>query len=155
MNSQSSNGNRLTYETLIAAAAERVWAAIATSEGTRATLFGCRIDSTFEPGARVEFRGPGPDGDDTLHVYGYVKHYEPNARFAYEQHPAPAYSANHESVYCDMDYRLTPEGESTRLTLTCSWSVGNPGYEHAKKEYPASSYVDVIKRFAEGADEGG
>ncbi|MEF3303723.1 SRPBCC domain-containing protein [Paenibacillus sp. GYB003] len=128
---------------------ERVWEAIATSEGTKATLFGCRIESAFEPGARVEFRGPGPDGDDTLHVYGFVKRFEPCVEFRYEQHPAPAYNEHHESVFCDMTYKLIAENDTTRLLLTCEWSAGNPGYEHAKAEYPASSYMDAIKRFAE------
>lgn len=143
------NNSRLTYESLILAAPDRVWAAIATSEGTRATLFGCSIESSFEPGARVEFRGPGADGDQTLHVYGYVKSYEPHVEFSYEQHPAPAYNENHETVSCDMIFKLKPEDNATRLILTCVWSTGNPGYEHAKAEYPASSYMDEIKKFAE------
>lgn len=146
------SSSSLTYEVLIAAPPERVWAAIATSEGTRATLFGSSIESTFEPRARVEFRGPGPDGDRTLHVYGFVKQYEPNRVFSYEQHPAPAYNEQHESVFCDMTYQLTPVGDQTKLELTCAWSEGNPGYEHAKQEYPASSYMDAIRNFAEGTE---
>jgi uncharacterized protein YndB with AHSA1/START domain len=141
--------NSLTYEILISAEPERVWGSIASSEGTKETLFGCSISSTFEPGARIEFRGPGQDGDDTLHVYGYVKRFEPYAEFSYEQHPAPAYNENHGSVICDMIFKLMPEADATRLVLSCTWSVGNPGYEHAKAEFPDSSYMDAIKKFAE------
>jgi uncharacterized protein YndB with AHSA1/START domain len=143
------NGNSLSYELLISAEPERVWGAIASSEGTKETLFGCSISSTFEPGARIEFRGPGQDGDDTLHVYGYVKRFEPYAEFSYEQHPAPAYNENHDSVFCDMIFKLMPEVDATRLVLSCIWSTGNPGYEHAKAEFPDSSYMDAIKKFAE------
>ncbi|MNV53304.1 hypothetical protein D3C71_1454480 [compost metagenome] len=149
MSISNQGGSSLTYELLISAGTERVWNAITSSEGTKATLFGCRIESTFEPGARIEFRGQGPEGDDTLHVYGFVRHFEPFTEFSYEQHPAPAYNPNHEAVICDMTYKLLPEGEATRLVLTCAWSDGNPGYEHAKAEYPASSYMDAIKSFAE------
>jgi uncharacterized protein YndB with AHSA1/START domain len=143
------DGNNLTYESLIAADSERVWAAIVTSEGTKQTLFGCSIFSTFEPGARIEFRGPGQDGDDTLHVYGYIKRFKPYSEFSYEQHPAPAYDDNHEFVTCDMTFTLTPNGDETCLVLTCAWSTGNPGYEHAMTEFPNSSYLDAIKLFAE------
>jgi uncharacterized protein YndB with AHSA1/START domain len=143
------DGNSLSYEILISAEPERVWGAIASSEGTKETLFGCSISSTFEPGARIEFRGPGQDGDDTLHVYGYVKRFEPYSEFSYEQHPAPAYNENHEYVTCDMTFKLMPEVDATRLVLTCTWSAGNQGYEHAKAEFPDSSYMDAIKRFAE------
>lgn len=141
--------HQLTFEGLIQAPKDRVWAAITTSEGTRETLFGCSIDSTFEPGARIEFRGQGADGDNTLHVYGFVHLYEPNVEFAYEQHAAPAYDPNHETTYCDMTFKLIPEGEATRLVLTCNWTAGNRGYEHAKASYPQSDYMDAIKRFAE------
>ncbi|MBW7473896.1 SRPBCC domain-containing protein [Paenibacillus oenotherae] len=149
MSTNEHGGNSLTYEIRITAKPERVWAAVATSEGSKATLFGCSMESTFEPGARIEFRGQGPDGDNTLHVYGFVRHYEPYVEFSYEQHPAPAYNENHETVRCNMTFKLIPDGDATRLVLTCAWSPGNPGYEHAKAEYPASSYVDAIKSFAE------
>jgi uncharacterized protein YndB with AHSA1/START domain len=143
------DGNSLSYETLISAQPERVWGAIASSEGTKETLFGCSISSTFEPGARIEFRGPGHDGEDTLHVYGYVKCFEPYVEFSYEQHPAPAYNENHETVTCDMTFKLMPEVDGTLLVLSCTWSAGNTGYEHAKDEFPDSSYMDAIKRFSE------
>lgn len=154
MTANERNGNSLSYEILISAKRERVWAALVTSEGTRATLFGCTIESTFEQGARIEFRGQGPDGDNTLHVYGFVKCFEPYVEFSYEQHPAPAYNENHESVSCDMTFKLNPVGDSTQLVLTCTWSAGNPGYEHALAEYPASSYIDAIKSFAESTPNG-
>lgn len=141
--------NQLTFDIVIQAAPEDVWAAVATSEGTQATLFGCTMQSTFEPGARIEFRGQGADGDNTLHVYGFVRSYEPNHEFAYEQHAAPAYDPHHETNYCDMHFRILAEGETTRLILTCDWTAGNAGYEHAKATYPESDYMDGIKRFAE------
>ncbi|WP_042163119.1 SRPBCC domain-containing protein [Paenibacillus gorillae] len=150
MENQERSSNSLTYDILIKAKPEQIWAAITNSEGTRATLFGSRIESTFEPGARIEFRGPGPEGDDTLHVYGFVRSFRPFAEFAYEQHPAPAYNENHETVYCDMTFKLTvADAVTTRLELTCVWTEGNPGYEHAKTEFPASSYMDSIKSYAE------
>jgi uncharacterized protein YndB with AHSA1/START domain len=139
----------LSYEILISAKPERVWDAIVSSEGVKETLFGCNIESTFEPGARIEFRGPGPDGDNTLHVYGFIKRFEPYIEFSYEQHPSPIYSENHESNICDMTYRLIPEGSATRLVLTNTWSPGNPGFKHAQDEYPNSSYLDLVKKFAE------
>jgi hypothetical protein len=46
-----------------------------------------------------------------------------NVKFAYEQHAAPAYDPNHETNYCDMIFKLAPEGEGTRLILTCPVNV--------------------------------
>ncbi|GGG54327.1 SRPBCC domain-containing protein [Paenibacillus radicis (ex Gao et al. 2016)] len=150
MANQEQSNNSLTYEIQIKAKPEHVWKAITTSEGTQATLFGCSIESTFEPGARIEFRGAGPDGDHTLHVYGFVRSFKPFAEFSYEQHPAPAYNENHETVYCDMTFKLNvADAGTTRLELTCIWTDGNPGYEHAKADFPASEYMDAIKSFAE------
>ncbi|MER5638541.1 SRPBCC domain-containing protein [Kitasatospora sp. NPDC002227] len=140
----------LRYQVRIAAGPERVWAALTTSEGTRATLYGCSIDSTFEIGARVEFFGHDADGQRVVQVYGEVTAFEPGRCFGYRQHPGPAHNERHAETHCRMTHTLTPVDGGTELELVVDeWTPGNPAYQHAKASYPESGYLDGIKKYAE------
>ncbi|AUG76906.1 hypothetical protein CFP65_2047 [Kitasatospora sp. MMS16-BH015] len=140
----------LAYRLLIAAPPERVWAALTTSEGTRATLYGCSIDSTFELGARVEFFGEDAEGRRVVQVYGEITAYEPLQVFGYRQHPGPGHNERHAETHCRMTHTLTAVEGGTELALVVDqWTPGNPAYRHAAESHPESGYLDGIKKYAE------
>ncbi|WP_441246414.1 SRPBCC family protein [Kitasatospora sp. McL0602] len=146
----------LNYRVTIAAAPERVWAALTTSEGTRATLFGSEIESSFEPGALVEFVGYDEAGQRIVQVYGEITSYEPPLSFGYRQHPGPVHNERHAETSCRMTHTLHPAegGTATELELVLDqWSEGNPAYGHALSSYPESGYLDGIKAYAESATQ--
>ncbi|MEU1628059.1 SRPBCC domain-containing protein [Streptomyces sp. NPDC020096] len=140
----------LRYKVTIAASPERVWEALTTPEGSRATLYGCLIESSFEVGSRVEFVSYGAGGERTVQVYGDIEAFEPPRRFAYIQHPGAVHNEQHVETMCRMTHVLTPHEDGTELELTLDqWSDENPAYEHAKSAYPESDYLKGIKAYAE------
>ncbi|MGF1429935.1 SRPBCC family protein [Kitasatospora sp. LaBMicrA B282] len=142
----------LSYRRTIAAPADRVWAAVTTSEGSKATLYGCVIETDFAVGGPVEFVGYTAEGERIVQVYGEVLAYDAPHRFAYRQHPGAVHNPAHAETSCRMSYTVTPlDGGGTELELTVDqWTPGNPAYRHAAAEYPKSAYLDAVQAFAEG-----
>jgi len=139
----------LVYRLSINAAPARVWAALTTPEGSRATLYGSDIESAFEVGGPVEYVGRH-DGERVVYVYGEVLAFEVERLFGYRHHPGPSHSPDHATTTCRMTYRLTPSGTGTELELTVDeWSDGNPGYAHAAADYPESDFLRAVKAHAE------
>ncbi|MFE7391889.1 hypothetical protein [Streptomyces sp. NPDC057582] len=140
----------LRYKVTIAASPQQVWDTLTTSEGTKATLFGCLIESSFAVGSRVDFVGYGLEGERIVQVYGDIEVFDPLGEFTYIQHPGAAHNEKHAETSCRMAHRLTPRGDSTELELTVDqWSDGNPAYAHAASSYPESDYLKRIKAHAE------
>ncbi|GIP38900.1 ATPase [Paenibacillus sp. J31TS4] len=126
----------LVYEFYIGAAPERVWEVLVSPEGTRQTFFGCVLRSTFETGAPFEYVGPGNDGDETVHVYGTIREYEPNRVLSYVEHPGPSYSQGHASLESRVTFTLQPVGGSTKLTLVNDeWTPDHPSFANAKNHW--------------------
>ncbi|MFH8750540.1 SRPBCC domain-containing protein [Streptomyces rimosus] len=139
----------LRYTIAVSAAPERVWETLPTPEGSGATLFGSRIESSFEIGSRVEFVGQDADGERIVQVYGEITEFEPCRRFGYVQRPGPAHNPGHAETSCRMTHVLTPRGDGTDLELIIDrWSEGNPAYEHAISSYPESGYLAGVKAHA-------
>ncbi|GAA1268534.1 hypothetical protein GCM10009665_66470 [Kitasatospora nipponensis] len=141
----------LHYRVSVAAPVQRVWEALTTSEGTRATLYGSSIESDFRVGGLLEFVGHTEAGERVVQVYGEVQEFEAPRRFGYRQHPGAVHNPRHAETSCRMTYLLTPVGEgATELELTVDqWTPGNPAYAHAKAAYPESAFLAAVKAFAE------
>ncbi|GAA2043998.1 SRPBCC domain-containing protein [Agromyces tropicus] len=122
----------------LAADPERVWAAITGDEGNRAVMWGSVLRGTLAPGERIEYVGPGEDGDETVHVYGEVLEAEAPRRLRVTEHPGPTYRDDHAELTSRMTWDLEPAGDGlTRLTFTNDrWSDDNPARGHSVGTWP-------------------
>ncbi|MFC5703344.1 SRPBCC family protein [Cohnella faecalis] len=140
--------NDLKYVVYIAAEPEDVWRIFVTPEGTKAIFFGCVLDSTFEIGAPYAYKGPGNDGDETVHVYGNVLGFEPNRMMSYTEHPGPSYRENHAELETRVTLELEKVGSCTKLMLINDrWPEGHPSYESTQESWPM--ILSNIKTYAE------
>ncbi|PZD95359.1 polyketide cyclase [Paenibacillus sambharensis] len=126
----------LKYEFYIGAKPDKVWEILTSKEGTRSIFFGCELRSAFREGEPFEYRGPGSDGDETVHVYGTILAYEPGKRLSMTEHPGPSYYSNHAELESRMTYTLEEMGECTKLTLiNDQWTENHPGMENARASW--------------------
>lgn len=126
----------LTYEFYIACDPEKIWQILVSQEGTKQTLFGSVIRSSFREGDRIEYVGPGEDGDETVHIYGQILAFEPNRTFRFTEHPGPSYHKNHAELETRITYTLEKVGTCTKLTLVHDrWPQNHPSYEDTKKTW--------------------
>ncbi|MEF3305955.1 SRPBCC family protein [Paenibacillus sp. GYB003] len=138
----------LTYVFYIGAEPEKVWQVLVSPEGTKATMFGCILRSTFEIGSSYEYVGPGNDGDETVHVYGTVLQFEPNRLLSMTEHPGPSYRENHAELETRLTFTLEPAGACTKLTLVQDrWPENHPSRASSEQSWPMM--LSNIKTFAE------
>lgn len=138
------------YKIAIAAPPERVWDTLTTPEGSKATLFGSTIESSFEVGEPVEYISYGEGGERIVQVYGQIEAFEVPSLFSYVQHPGPIHNPAHAQTSCRMTYRVRPAPGGSELELVIDeWTPGNPAYDHAADSYPESAYLDGVKSYAE------
>ena len=138
----------IRYQLYIGAAPEKVWDVLFSPEGTKATFYGCVIRSTFEVGGRMEYVGPGQDGEETVHVYGDILAFEPNRKFAYTEHPGPSYNPNHAELTTRVTITLEPAGACTKLILiNDEWPDEHPSRANAEEGW--SVILSNVKTYAE------
>ncbi|GAA3457284.1 SRPBCC domain-containing protein [Dactylosporangium matsuzakiense] len=104
-----------TFTLYIAATPDRVWRALTEPELTRRYYLGLAVESTWQPGAPIQFRtaqGPVPDA-----LYGEILHASPGQTLIYSlltgvgPEPEP---------HCWLTWEITqPEPSLTRVALTC------------------------------------
>jgi len=110
---------------------EEVWEILISPEGTKQIYYGSVIRSPFQAGDRLEYVGPGADGDETIHVYGQVLEYVPQQIFRFSHFVGKSYIKEGEQEYeSRISYLLEPVGASTKLTLIHDqWQDGDTHYE--------------------------
>lgn len=132
----------------IAAPPARVWTVLTTPEGQRRVFYGNTIRTTWRPGDRLEFVGPGPDGPETVHIYGQVLRCEPGRELSYVEHPGAVYQADHARLSSRITYRIAADGTGTRVDVTHDeWAPGHPAHERSKGIWPA--LLLALKKAAE------
>ncbi|RKN79150.1 SRPBCC family protein [Paenibacillus ginsengarvi] len=140
--------NDLQYVIYINAKPEHVWHVLIAPEATKATMFGCILDSTFEIGSNYAYVGPGNDGDETVHVYGKVLEFEPYSRMSMTEHPGPSYRDNHAELETRITMTLEEVGASTKLTLVHDrWPDNHPSRANTEQSWPMM--LSNIKTYAE------
>jgi uncharacterized protein YndB with AHSA1/START domain len=138
----------LKYDFYIDAAPEKVWNTLVSPEGTKATLFGSVLRSTFEIGAPYEYVGPGDGGEETVHVYGQILAFEPNRLMSYSEHPGPSYRENHAELETRVTMTLETVGNCTKLTLVNDrWPDNHPSYASTSEHWPM--ILSNIKTYTE------
>lgn len=138
----------LKFVSYVGVPAEKLWQVFVSPEGTRATFFGCVIQSTFEEGSSYEYVGPGSEGEETVHVYGTILVFEPNKAFSCIEHPGPSYNPNHAQLESRITITLEPYGETTKLTLVNDqWSDNHPSFDKTAESWPM--ILSNVKTYAE------
>ncbi|AIQ45345.1 polyketide cyclase [Paenibacillus sp. FSL R7-0273] len=119
----------LKYEFYIGAAPAAVWDCLVSPDKVAQIYYGSTIRSSFTEGERLEYAGPGADGDDTVHVYGTVLEYRPQEALRFTHHAGPSYVKEGEDYESVISWLLSPAGGCTKLTLIHGgWHPDDPSY---------------------------
>ncbi len=104
----------LTFRRVYPHVIEHVWDAIATPEGVREWLMCTEVTIDGRAGGRIEMVSGPPRYRST----GEIRVWDPPRVLEYEWNvaPVPEMPRGERAIF---RYELTPEGDSTRLLLTC------------------------------------
>ena len=118
---------KLEYVFYIGAHPDQVWDVLFDPARSFQAFLGGVIRSTCRVGDRIEFVGPGADGEETVHIYGTVLAYEPGKVLSYTDHPGPSHYAEHADMESRVTLTLEPVGSCTKLhLLNDQWTDNNP-----------------------------
>jgi uncharacterized protein YndB with AHSA1/START domain len=103
---------------MIEAPVEEVWEAITTPEMVQAFFMGAEVDSDFQVGSPIRFRGKfkGQAYEDK----GQILEAEPEKKLSFSHYSPMSGAPDAPENYHVVTYELTPEGQQTRVTLTQS-----------------------------------
>jgi uncharacterized protein YndB with AHSA1/START domain len=107
---------------VIEAPVEEVWEAITTPETVRSFFMGAKVESDFQVGSPIRFKGEfkGKSYEDK----GEILAAEPGKRLSFSHYSPMSGAPDAPENYHVVTYELTPEGEQTRVTLTQSHLKG-------------------------------
>lgn len=137
-----------TYISYIDAAPTKVWDALVSKTGIWNAWYGAWIKSSFKPGDKLEFVGPGVDGEETVHIYGEVIAFDIGKTFTYIEHPGASYKPDHAKLQTRINWNFEAAGDCTKLTLIVDqWSEGH--YAQASAFNDWSTVISIFKSFVE------
>ncbi|WP_025718520.1 SRPBCC domain-containing protein [Paenibacillus sp. 1-18] len=121
----------LKYEFYIGGTPEQVWACLVSPEYVQQIYYGSIIRSSFKEGELLEYVGPGPEGEEIVHVYGTLLEYTPLKHLCFTHKVGPAYlKEGQENYESRISWRLEPVGGCTKLSLIHDqWHPDDPSYE--------------------------
>ena len=138
----------VTIISYIDARPETVWDALISPKGLWKAWYGAWITSSFKVGEKIEFLGPGLEGEETVHIYGEMLAFDPNKIFSYTEHPGPSYKPDHANLHCRISWNFDPAGECTKLTLVIDqWSEHHYSLPTAFNDW--SMVCSILKSFIE------
>ncbi len=138
----------LHYEFYIGASPEKVWDSFMSPEGVKKIFFGSEFRTGGKVGDSFEYIGPGPDGNETVHLYGEILEFEEGKILSLLEHPGPSYQKMHAELVSRITFKLEKVGECTKLTLTNDrWTKDHPSYQATKESWPV--VLSNIKTLAE------
>lgn len=107
---------------VIEAPVEEVWEAITTPETVRSFFMGAEVESDFQVGSPIRFKGEfkGKSYEDK----GEILAAEPGRMLSFSHYSPMSGAPDAPENYHVVTYELTPEGEQTRVTLTQSHLKG-------------------------------
>jgi uncharacterized protein YndB with AHSA1/START domain len=103
---------------VIEAPVEEVWEAITTPETVQTFFMGAQVESDFQVGSPIRFRGrfKGQAYEDR----GEILAAEPEKKLSFSHYSPMSGAPDAPEHYHVVTYELTPEGRQTRVTLTQS-----------------------------------
>lgn len=121
----------LRFEIYIAAEPAVIWEALTGPQGVASLYFGCRLETTFEPGAPYRYVGPDGRGNEVVHVEGTVLACR-QGEFLQLTHGAGRIWQKGPKAYLSrLSYTLENVGFGTKLAiLHDQWEEGDPGHAH-------------------------
>ncbi|HEY6447435.1 MAG TPA: SRPBCC domain-containing protein [Acidobacteriaceae bacterium] len=102
----------LHYVFYFAAPPEKVWEGFVSPETNRIIFMGAELDIQPRPGGKMNYVGPGPDGQPMVYVRCHIQEIEPPRRLRYTFAMGPSPIASTVTV------ELTPESEATKVAVT-------------------------------------
>lgn len=127
---------KLTYTFYIQAPLEKIWDVLTTPEGTEKIFYGARIESNFTKGSKIEYIGPGRDGQDTVHIYGEVLEFKVNECFKFTSKVGKAYHTEQKRYESVITYLLSDVGNYSRLdVIHDQWDENDPSYDNTKANW--------------------
>jgi len=101
----------------INASAEKVWDALTNPEQTKKYMFGCETVSDWKPGSSLLWK-MNHEGKELVAVKGNIVEINPQKYLAYTVIDPNSAMADIPENYLTVTYELTPEKDSTTLTVT-------------------------------------
>jgi uncharacterized protein YndB with AHSA1/START domain len=121
----------LHFDIYIAAKPEAVWDALTKPEGVAKLYFGCRLETTFEPGSPYRYVGPDGQGNEVAHVEGRVLACKRNELLQLTHRAGAIWQKGPKAHSSRLAYTLEGLGFATKLSITHDqWEEGDPGHAH-------------------------
>ncbi len=141
----------ITATIYIAAKPEAVWSALTQPAGVQALYFGCKLVTTFEPGAPYQY----VSDDGTVHVLGEILEHSPSKRLVITHRSGPKYQGP-KPFQSRLSYAMEDVGFATKLHLVHDQIEDeDPSYAHNLEGWTVflssiKSYVETGKAFKLG-----
>jgi uncharacterized protein YndB with AHSA1/START domain len=138
----------LQFDIYIAATPEAVWNALTRPEGVAKLYFGCRLDTTFEPGSPYRYVGPDGKGNEVSHVEGEVLACKPNELLQVIHRAGAVWQKGPKVFSSRLAYKIEGLGFATKLSvLHEQWEQGDPG--HASNQRGWMIFLSSVKSYLE------
>jgi uncharacterized protein YndB with AHSA1/START domain len=138
-------GHVATARVEVAAPAERVWAALTDPELVAAYMFGSKIDTDWQPGSRIVWKGEyeGRSYED----HGTVLDFEPVRRLSVTHFSPLTGQEDVPENYHTVTYELAENDGATLVTLTQDNAGSEEEAEHSARNW--EQMLAGMKRVAE------
>ena len=140
----------ITNKIVINAPLDQVWDLLINPEKTPEYMYTCAIESTFEEGSKVVWRGIH---DDVIYVTGKLLQIEPSKKMTYTVIDPNADYPQVEENHLKVSYLLESRGDKVLLQVTQSGyesvAEGQARYDEAIESGGWSSILEKIKEMAE------
>ncbi len=125
---------QIIKEVRFGATPEKVWDLLINPEMTTQYMFGCAIESDWQIGSPVLWRGKNQEGDDVVFVKGEVLTYEHEKSLAITMFDPNLSMEDIPENYARLTYQITPDGDHTLLEILQDFT----GVENAVKRHDES-----------------
>lgn len=138
----------LRFDIYIGAPSAAVWAALTGRDGVASLYFGSRLETSFEPGSPYRYLGPGPSGEEVVHVEGEILAHEPERLLELRHRAGPIWRTGPKTFSSRLAYRLEDLGFATRLSIVHDeWQDGDPG--HGSNRAGWMIFLSSVKSYVE------
>jgi uncharacterized protein YndB with AHSA1/START domain len=133
----------VTVQRTIEAPASEVWAALTTPETIKEYFFGSEVESAWEPGSPITWRGDyqGKHYEDK----GEIQDVEPEKSMTFTHYSSMSGKPDKPENYATVTYDLKEIGGKTEVTVTQENCMGEP--EQTRRNW--SMVLDGLKKTVE------
>ena len=134
-----------TSTTVVAANRDRVWNALIDPATVRQYMFGTTVESTWEPGAAIAWKGEwkGKPYEDK----GIILEFVPEQRLSYSHFSPMSGKPDAPENYHTVAIELEEVGDRTRVTLTQDGNATEEARDHSQRNWTAM--LEGLKKVVE------